>query len=76
MKLLIKKFILIIILIFNYSNLNANENVKIILKINEEIITNIDIQNEYNYLAILNNDFKKMQKKKALKIAEYWAYDF
>jgi peptidyl-prolyl cis-trans isomerase SurA len=70
MKLLIKKFILIIILIFNYSNLNANENVKIILKINEEIITNIDIQNEYNYLAILNNDFKKMQKKKALKIAK------
>ena len=57
MKSLIKKFILIIILTFNYSNLNANENVKIVLKINEEIITNFDIQNEYNYLVALNNDF-------------------
>ena len=70
MRFLIKKFILIIILIFNYSNLSATENVKIILKVNEEIITNIDIQNEYNYLSILNSDFKKIQKNKALKIAK------
>jgi|TARA_B110000196_G_scaffold285145_1_gene268061 peptidyl-prolyl cis-trans isomerase SurA len=69
MRLFVKKFILIIILTFNYSNLNANENVKIVLKINEEIITNFDIQNEYNYLVALNNDFKKIPKKKALKIA-------
>jgi len=65
-----KKFILIIILIFNYSNVSAIENVKIVLKINEEIITNIDIENEYNYLAILNSDFRKMQKNRALKIAK------
>jgi len=70
MRSLIKKFILIIILIFCYSNVNAIENVKIVLKINEEIITNIDIENEYNYLAILNNDFKKIQKDRALKIAK------
>ena len=69
MRLFIKKFILIIILTFNYSNLSANENVKIILKINEEIITNIDIQNEYNYLVALNNDFRNVQKDKALIIA-------
>ena len=69
MRLFIKKFILIIILTFNFLNLSANENVKIILKINEEIITNIDIQNEYNYLVALNNDFKNVQKDKALIIA-------
>jgi len=46
MRLFVKKFILIIILTFNYSNLNANENVKIVLKINEEIITNFDIKNK------------------------------
>jgi peptidyl-prolyl cis-trans isomerase SurA len=70
MRFLIKKFIIIIILIFSYSNLNAIESVKIILKINDEIITNIDIQNEYNYLAILNNDFKKIEINKALKLAK------
>ena len=70
MKFLIKKFIFIIVLIFNYSNLYAIENIKIILKVNEEIITNIDIQNEYNYLVILNNDFKKIEKIEALKVAE------
>ena len=70
MRFLIKKFIIIIVLIFSYSNLNAVESVKIILKINDEIITNIDIQNEYNYLAILNNDFKKIEINKALKLAK------
>ena len=70
MRFLIKKFIIIIILIFSYSNLNAVESVKIILKINDEIITNIDIQNEYNYLAILNSDFKKIEINKALKLAK------
>jgi len=67
---LIKKFILIIILTFNYSNLSAIENVKIVLKINNEIITNVDIKNEYNYLIALNNDLKKIEKERALKIAK------
>ena len=70
MKPLIKKFILIIILTFNYSNLSAIENVKIVLKINNEIITNVDVENEYNYLIALNNDFKAIEKEEALKIAK------
>ena len=64
-----KKIILILLLTFYYSNLSAIENVKIILKINNEIITNIDVENEYNYLIALNNDFKEIQKNKALEIA-------
>ena len=48
----------------------AIENVKIILKIDDEIITNIDVQKEYNYLIALNNDFKKVNKEKALLIAK------
>ena len=62
------KTLLIIIFVQNY--LFAMENVKIILKINDEIITNIDIQKEYNYLIALNNDFKKVNKEKALLIAK------
>jgi len=62
------KTLLIIIFVQNY--LFAIENVKIILKINDEIITNIDIQKEYNYLIALNNDFKEVNKEKALLIAK------
>ena len=71
MNLLLKimlKTLLIIIFVQNY--LFAIENVKIILKINDEIITNIDVQKEYNYLIALNNDFKEVNKEKALLIAK------
>ena len=68
---MIKKIILIIIIfLFNENNLKANESVKIILKINNQIITNADVENEYNYITALNNDFKKLTKSKALKIAK------
>ena len=60
----------LLIIIFVQSYLFAAENVKIILKINDEIVTNIDIQKEYNYLIALNNDFKKVNKEKALLIAK------
>ena len=70
MKFLIKKIILILLLTFNYSSLSAIESVKIVLKINNEILTNIDIENEYNYLIALNNDFKNVEKNKALEIAK------
>ena len=62
------KTLLIIIFVQNY--LLAIENVKIILKIDDEIITNIDVQKEYNYLIALNNDFKEVNKEKALLIAK------
>jgi len=71
MNLLLKimlKTLLIIIFVQNY--LFAMENVKIILKIDDEIITNIDVQKEYNYLIALNNDFKEVNKEKALLIAK------
>ena len=62
------KTLLIIIFVQSYSL--ATENVKIILKINDEIVTNVDIQKEYNYLIALNNDFKEVNKEKALLIAK------
>ena len=62
------KALLIIVFVQNY--LIAAENVKIILKIDDEIITNIDVQKEYNYLIALNNDFKEVNKERALLIAK------
>ena len=60
----------LLIIIFAQNYLFAIENVKIILKIDDEIITNIDVQKEYNYLIALNNDFKEVNKEKALLIAK------
>ena len=50
-----KTKILIIILLYYFflKKLNAIEN-KILFKVNNEIITSIDIQNEMNYLNSLN----------------------
>ncbi len=59
--------LLILFLLFNYSF--ASE-VKIIKRINNEIVTNIDIQIEYNYLIALNNDLKNISRNEGLRIAE------
>jgi len=63
-----------ILLIFFYSliassNASAIEN-KILFKVNNEIITSIDILTELKYLEMINSDFIKMPKKKAFEIAK------
>jgi peptidyl-prolyl cis-trans isomerase SurA len=42
---------------------------KIIHKIQNEIITNIDIKNEFKYLVALNNNLKELDKEKILSIS-------
>ena len=65
-----KKIILIFFysLIF-FSNATAIEN-KILFKVNNEIITSIDILTELKYLGTINNDLNKMPKKQAFEIAK------
>ena len=60
---------IIFLLSFHTSNLIAFEN-KIIVKINNEIITSIDIENEINYLKILNPQVINLDKKKLINIAK------
>ena len=56
------KYLLIIILIFiPLKNISALEN-KIIIKIDNEIITSIDIEEEKNYLKALNPNIRKLDK--------------
>ena len=55
----------IIILFSNYDYLESKE-VKILTKIGNQIITNIDIENEYKYLVSLNKDYQKLEKIKYL----------
>ena len=65
-----KIFLVYIFWIFFLPQQNwAIEN-KILLKIDREIITTIDIINEFNYLSILNKNFKKLPETKALEISK------
>jgi peptidyl-prolyl cis-trans isomerase SurA len=48
----------------------ANESSFIVLKINNQIITNIDLKKEKNYLIALNNELKKLKQSEIEKIAK------
>ena len=65
-----KLFTLIILFSFFFlNNLHSLEN-KIILKIENEIITSLDIANEISYLEALNPNIKNLQKNKLNEIAK------
>ena len=61
--------ILFFILILISFKTNAFEN-KILIKVNNEIITSVDILNEIKYLNLLNNDFKNFDKNKIYEISK------
>ena len=61
-------FTIIYTLIF-FVNVNALEN-KILFKINNEIITSLDILSELRYLASVNEQFQNTEKKQAYEIAK------
>ncbi len=62
-------FIQFILLTILLSTLKANE-VKIISKIGNEIITNVDVKNEYNYLVTLNKSLKEIDKNEVISFAQ------
>ena len=51
-----------------FSHALANNN-KILVKVNNEIVTSVDILNEIEYLSIINNKFKETEKKIQIEIA-------
>ena len=57
------------IFFFN-QKLNASSNFYIVTKVDNEIITNIDIANEINYLTALNNDLTKIDKNSLINLAK------
>ena len=66
-KLLKFFFISLFFLIILNQNINSKEN-KILFKINNEIITSLDIFNELRYLETINKQFKNAKKNKHLKL--------
>ena len=66
-----KKIIIIIIFFSFFFNFSANSDVvEIKVKVQDEVITNLDIENEINYLTFLNPKLKNLDKEKVLKIAK------
>ena len=67
----ITKIIIINLIFFliSISLIKANE-VKILFKINDQIITTIDVENEYNYLTSLNPSLKDLDKFQVLSFAK------
>ena len=51
-----------------YFSVLANEN-KILLKVNNELITTIDILNEINYLKSINKNINNLENRKIIEIA-------
>ena len=62
-----KKFL--ILLFFLTLNQAQSIETRIIHNIQNEIITNIDIKNEFKYLIALNNSLKELDKEKILSIS-------
>ena len=49
---------------FHFVSINIfSKEIKIISKINNEIITNIDLENQIKYLLITNNNLKNLSEK-------------
>ena len=64
----------ILIFVFFAIYASANKSIslenEIVFKINNEIITKIDIENEYKYLIILNKNLKNLNREEILKISK------
>ena len=65
------KFICTLIILLTLSLKSySNENIHIVYKVNNQIITNADIEKEYQYLISLNNQIKNLDKVKVLEISK------
>ena len=67
--MILKKVIIFFTLIFLFNTQSYTAENKIILKINNEIITSVDVFNEIKYLSILIKDFNNFEKKKIYQIS-------
>ena len=65
-RLIIAAFVLYLFII---NQVTAIEN-KILFKVNDQIITSIDLLNEINYLSFVNIEFKKLDKQRMYEVSK------
>ncbi len=61
--------IIIFLLLFSTLNTNASINIEIIFKINNQIVTNIDLENEKKFLLFLNPNLKSLSNEQIENIS-------
>lgn len=67
---MIKKIILILIISLSFKNQIFASNINIVLKVDDEIITNHDIEKEINYLKFTNPTLVSLEERKIKEIAQ------
>jgi peptidyl-prolyl cis-trans isomerase SurA len=66
----LSNYFVVFILIILTTSVNSKNNIKIIFDVENDIITNVDIKNEYKYLLIINESFSKLNEQQGLEIAK------
>ena len=64
------KILLILLILLNLKNIVFALENKILIKVNNKIITSSDIYNESNYLIALNKEIKELSKNEIFQIAK------
>ena len=67
---MIKKKIALCLIILFFSNNDLLAEVKILVKVNNDVITNYDLKKESNYLQILNPNVNKLDNNQKLNLAK------
>lgn len=65
-----KKIILLILFFQFILNMNLHAKIDIMVKVNNEIITNVDIKKEAEYLKILNPNLIQLNENKILELSQ------
>ena len=65
-----RKFFFILFFYLFFFNFTYSNEIKIIVKIDYELITNIDIENEKKYLLLLNENLNKLSKEENFILAK------
>ena len=63
-------FLLVIIINLFYSSFANSNEIYVILKVNNQIITNADVNKEYKYLIALNPNLQSVEKTKVMELAK------
>ena len=69
-KNVIYKFLIVIFFILSAEIVKSENNSYVVLKINNQIITNIDIENEKKYLLAINPNLVKLDSTKMIDVAK------
>ena len=68
--MLIKKILILFIVSFLFCNFTKSQEIIIISKVGNDIVTNIDIENEKKYLLLLNDKLNQLSKSDFSRLAK------